>query len=215
MQGPAAKSASRGCQSCQCLSLSQALEGEQLKKTMEILEDYFLVTHASMSSGKSNPAVQQFRLLMLEHASKYCSPRQTDFLSDLVLQCSVTLDDLLETKGASAGVLGVFPEVVREHIPDAPALLEHILAEAEAARPRKRVREVPEEPDELFCDENISDRGREEKSTDSAHDKPASGEEASAEDESGVTTPKPKGMSERDIELINRAPFKQQRGDQD
>jgi hypothetical protein len=131
----------------------------------------------------------------------------------------VTLDDLLETKGASAGVMGVFPEVLREHIssaiPTATALLEHLLAEAEAARAdRKRVREVLEEPDQLNCDENISDLGRECK-VDSPDDKPASGEDESAEDESGFTTPEIRGMSTRDIELINRAPFKQQRGDQD
>ena len=109
----------------------------------------------------------------------------------------------------------------------APALLERVLTEAEAARAaaqiaapsRKRVRvpEVLEEPDELLCDENISDLGRE---ADSTHDKPASGEEASgdeasAEDESGFRTPEFRGMSERDIKLINRAPFKKQRGSQD
>jgi hypothetical protein len=192
------------------LSLPQVLDGEELEETIEILEDYFLVTQASISSGKTNPAVQQFRLPVLDHAEKYCSPHQTEFLDDLLLQSDVTLDALLATKGASAGVMGVFPEVLREQvssaIPNATALLEHLLAEAEAARPRKRVREVLEEPGELFCDENISD---------SADDKPASGEEASAEDESGFTTPKPKGMSKRDIERINRAPFKQQRGDQD
>jgi hypothetical protein len=198
------------------LSLPQALDGEELEETMEILEDFCLVTHALISSGMSKPSVQQFRDTMLEHARKYCSPPQTDFLDDLVLQCRVTLDDLLETKGASAGVLRVFPEVVREHIlsaiPNAPALLEHLLAEAEAARAaRKRVREVLEEPDELFCDENISDLGREYNGTDSADDKPASGEEASAEDESGFTTPEHTKMSKRDIELINRAPFKKQR----
>jgi hypothetical protein len=206
------------------LSLPQALDGEELEETMEILEDYFLVTHASISSGKKNPAVQQFRLTMLDHAEKYCSPPQTDFLDDLVLQGGVTLDDLLETKGASAGVMRVFPEVLRDHIssaiPNATALLEHLLAEAEAARAdRKRVREVLEEPDEIFCDENISDLGRECK-VDSADDKlasgeEASGEEASAEDESGFRTPEIKGMSKRDIKLINRAPFKKPRGDQD
>jgi hypothetical protein len=208
----------------QCLNLSQALDGEELEKTMEILEHYFLVTHDSMSSGKNNPAVQQFRLPMLEHAPEYCSNKETVALDDLVLQCGVTLHDLLDTKGTPAGVMGVFPEVLRDPIigaiPKAPALLERVLAESEAARSaRKRVREVLEEPDELFCDENISDRGRECK-VDSADDKPASGEEASgdeasAEDESGFTTPKPRGMSTRDIELINRAPFKQPRGDQD
>jgi hypothetical protein len=206
------------------LSLPQALEGEELERTKEILEDYFLVTHASISSGKRNPKAQQFRLTVLEHARKYCSPPQTDFLDDLLLQSGVTLDDLLETKGASAGVMEVFPEVLRDHIigaiPNAAALLEHLLAEAEAARAdRKRVREVLEEPDGLLCDENISDLGRECK-IDSADDKPASGEEASgeeasAEDESGFRTPEIRGMSKRDIELINRAPFKRQRGDQD
>jgi hypothetical protein len=206
------------------LNLPQALDGEELKETMEILEDFCLVTQASISSGKKNPAVQQFRLPVLDHAGKYCSPPQTDFLDDLLLQSDVTLDDLLATKGASAGVMRVFPEVLREHIssaiPNATALLEHILAEAEAARAdRKRVREVLEEPDKLLCDENNSDLGRECK-VDSADDKPASGEEASgdeasAEDESGFRTPELRGMSERDIKLINRAPFKKPRGDQE
>ena len=207
------------------LSLPQALEGEELEETMEILEDYFLVTQASISSGKKNPAAQQFRLTMLDHAGEYCSPHQTDFLDDLVLQGGVTLDDLLETKGASAGVMEVFPEVLRDHIssaiPNATALLEHLLAEAEAARAdRKRVREVLEEPDQLNCDENISDLGK----VASADDKPASGEEASgdeasAEDESGFTTPKPREMSDRERHRERKrllcAPLKKQRGDQD
>ena len=169
--------------------------------------------------------------MLLEHAREYCTPPQTDFLDDLVLQCGVTIYDLLETKGASAGVLRVFPEVVREHIssaiPNATALLERVLAEAEAARAdRKRVREVLEEPDQLNCDENISDLGRE---ADSADDKPASGEEASgdeasgdeasAEDESGFTTPKPREMSDRERDRERKrllcAPLKRPRGDQD
>lgn len=139
-----------------------------------------------------------------------------------MLQCGVTIYDLLETKGASAGVLRVFPEVVREHIssaiPNATALLERVLAEAEAARAdRKRVREVLEEPDQLNCDENISDLGRE---ADSADDKPASGEEASgdeasAEDESGFRTPEFRGMSDRERKRLLCAPLKRPRGDQD
>jgi hypothetical protein len=202
------------------LSLPQALEGEELEETMEILEDYFLVTHASISFGIHNPAVKRCRLTMLDHAGKYCSPHQTEFLDDLLLQSGVTLDALLATKGASAGVMAVFPEVLRDHIssaiPNATALLEHLLAEAEAARAdRKRVREVLEEPDELFCDENISDLGREENSTDSADDKPASGEEASAEDESGYTTPELRGISDRERKRLLCAPLKKQRGDQD
>ena len=210
-------------------SLPQALDGEELEETMEILEDFCLVTQASITSGMKEPAVQQFRLPVLDHAGKYCSPPQTDFLDDLVLQCRVTLDGLMDTQGTPAGVMEVFPEVLRDHIlsaiPNATALLEHLLAEAEAARAaRKRVREVLEEPGEIFCDENISDLGRECK-VDSADDKPpsgeeasgeeASGDEASAEDESGFRTPEFRGMSERDIKLINRAPFKKQRGDQD
>jgi hypothetical protein len=215
------------------LSLPQALDGAILELTKEILEDYFLVTHASISSGKKKPAVQQFRLTMLEHARKYCSNLQTVALDDFVLQCGVTIYDLLDTKGTPAGVMEVFPEVLRDHIsraiPNATALLEHLLAEAEAARAaRKRVREVLEEPDELFCDENISDLGRECK-VDSADDKPASGEEASgdeasgdeasAEDESGFTTPKPREMSDRERHRERKrllcAPLKKQRGDQD
>ena len=207
------------------LSLPQALDGEELEETMEILEDYFLVTHASISFGKRNPAVRQFLLTVLDHAGKYCTPAQTDFLDDLVLQYSVTLHDLLETKGASAGVMELFPEVLRDHIssaiPNATALLEHLLAEAEAARAdRKRVREVLEEPDQLNCDENISDLGK----VASADDKPASGDEASAdeasaEDESGFTTPKPREMSDRERHRERKrrlcAPLKKQRGDQD
>jgi hypothetical protein len=206
------------------LSLPQALDGEELEETMEKLEDYFLVTHASISFGKRNPAVRQFLLTVLDHAGKYCTPAQTDFLDDLVLQVGVTLDDLLKTKGASAGVMELFPEVLRDQIssaiPNATALLEHLLAEAEAARAdRKRVREVPEAPDELLCDENIADLGRECCSTDSTHDTTASGEEASAEDESGFTTPKPRGMSDRERDRERKrllcAPLKMPRGDQD
>jgi hypothetical protein len=207
------------------LSLPQALEGEELEETMEILEDFCLVTQASISSGNKNPAVQQFRFRVLDHAEKYCRPHQTEFLDDLVLQRGVTLDALLATKGASAGVMEVFPEVLREHIssaiPNASALLEHLLAEAEAARAdRKRVREVLEEPDQLNCDENISDLGK----VASADDKPASGDEASAdeasaEDESGFTTPKPREMSDRERHRERKrllcAPLKKQRGDQD
>ena len=207
------------------LSLPQALDGEELEKTMEILEDYFLVTQASISSGKQNPAAQQFRRTMLDNAGNYCSPHQTDFLDDLLLQRGVTIYDLLETKGASAGVMAVFPEVLRDHIssaiPNATALLEHLLAEAEAARAdRKRVREVLEEPDQLNCDENISDLGK----VASADDKPASGDEASAdeasaEDESGFRTPELGGMSDRERDRERKrllcAPLKKQRGDQD
>jgi hypothetical protein len=203
------------------LNLPQALEGEELERTKEILENYFLVTHASISSGKGNPAVRQFLLAMLDHAGNYCSPHQTEFLDELLLQRGVTIYDLLETKGASAGVMAVFPEVLRDHIssaiPNATALLEHLLAEAEAARAdRKRVREVLEEPDQLNCDENISDLGK----VASADDKPASGDEASgdeasAEDESGFRTPELGGMSDRERKRLLCAPLKKQRGDQD
>jgi hypothetical protein len=207
------------------LSLPQALEGEELKETEEILEDFCLVTQASIRSGMRNPSVQQFRLPVLDHAGKYCTPAQTDFLDDLVLQYSVTLHDLLETKGASAGVMELFPEVLRDQIssaiPNATALLEHLLAEAEAARAdRKRVREVLEEPDQLNCDENISDLGRECK-VDSPDDKPASGEEASgdeAEEESGFRTPElPElgEMSDRERKRLLCAPLKKPRGHQD
>ena len=210
------------------LSLPQALDGEELKKTMEILEDYFLVTQASISFGKRNPAVQQFRLPMLEHARKYCTPPQTDFLDDLLLQSGVTIYDLLKTKGTSAGVMEVFPEVLRAHIssaiPNATALLEHLLAEAEAARAaRKRVRETLEEPHELLCGESISDLGRECK-VDSADDKPASGDEASgdeasAEEESGFRTPEFGGMSDRERDRERKrllcAPLKMPRQRQD
>ncbi len=202
------------------LSLPQALEGEELEETMKILEDFCLVTQASISSGKKNPAVQQFRLPVLDHAGKYCTPPQTDFFDDLVLQYGVTLHDLLETKGASAGVMELFPEVLRDQIssaiPNATALLEHLLAEAEAARAdRKRVREVLEAPDELLCDENIADLDRKCCSTDSTHDTTASGEEASAEDESGFTTPESRGMSDRERKRLLCAPLKKPRGDQD
>jgi hypothetical protein len=130
----------------------------------------------------------------------------------------VTIYDLLDTKGTPAGAMGVFPEVLRDPIigaiPKAPALLEHLLAVAEAARPRKRVREVLEEPDELFCEENISDLGSEENSTDSADDKPASGE-----DQTGFTTPKPRGMSDRERDRERKrllcAPLKMPRQRQD
>ncbi len=209
-------------------SLPQALDGEELEKTIEILEDYFLDTHASISFGMRNPSVQQFRSMMLEHARKYCTPPQTDFLDNLVLQRSVTIHDLLETKGASADVLSVFPEVLRDHIssaiPNATALLQHLRAEAEAARAdRKRVREVLEEPDVVVCDQNISDLGRECKA-ESADDKPASGEkasaeQASAEQASGFRTPERTKMSDRERDRERKrllcAPLKKQRGDQD
>jgi hypothetical protein len=201
------------------LSLPQALDGEELEKTMEILEDYVLVTQASISSGKKNPSVQQFRLTMLEHANKYCSPPQTAFLDDLVLQRSVTIYDLLDTNGTPAGVMEVFPEVLRDHIigaiPKAPALLEHLLAVAEAARARKRVREVLEEPDELFCDENISDLDRKCCSTDSTHDTTVSAEQASAEEASGCTTPPPTKMSKLELFRLQCAPLKMPRQRQD
>jgi hypothetical protein len=188
---------------------------------LEILRDYFLDTHASITSGMKNPSVQQCHRNMLQHAPKYCSSKETVALDDFLLQFSVTLYDLMDTQGTPAGVMGVFPEVLRDPIigaiPKAAALLEHLLAEVLAGwrADRKRVRAVLEEPDELFCEENISDLGRECK-VDSADDKPASGEEAggdeaSAEDESGFKTPEIRGMSEREIELINRAPFKRQR----
>ena len=235
MQGPAAKSASRGCQSfvnffvslgveecaaiaianknedherllvslhsfvkgapreelcdriSQYLSLPQALDGAMLELTKEILEDYFLVAHASISSGMDNSSVQQFRRKMLEHAREYCSNMETVAFDDFVLQCSVTFYDLLDTKGTPAGVMGVFPEVLRDQIigaiPKAPALLERVLAEAEAARSaRKRVR-APEGSEilegQLRCDENIADLDRACK-VDSTDDKPVSPEEASA-----------------------------------
>jgi hypothetical protein len=198
------------------LGLPQALEGEQLELTKNKLAKYFLcmraVMSAGMSAGKNSRAVQYFRSKMLECAREYCSNKETLALDDSVLMCQVTFCRLIDAKVTPAGVMAVFPDGLRGHIssaiPKAAALLERVLAEA--ARPRKRVREVLEEPDEPLCDENISDSGREEKSTDSADDKP---EEASAEDESGFTTPEPRGMSKRDIELINRAPFKQQRQD--
>jgi hypothetical protein len=202
------------------LSLPQALEGEELKETEEILEDFCLVTQASIRSGMRNPSVQQFRLPVLDHAGKYCTPAQTDFLDDLVLQYSVTLHDLLETKGASAGVMELFPEVLRDQIssaiPNATALLEHLLAEAEAARAdRKRVREVLEEPDELFCDENISDLDRKCCSTDSTHDTTVSAEQASAEEASGYTTPPPTKMSKLELFRLQCAPLKMPRQRQD
>jgi hypothetical protein len=201
----------------QCLSLSQALEGEQLLLTKEKLEDYFLVTRASIRVGMENSSVQQFRRKMLQYAREYCSNKETVALDDFVLQFRVTFYDLMDTKGTPAGVMEVFPEVLRDHIigaiPKAAALLEHLLAEVLAGwrADRKRVRAVLEEPDQLNCDENISDLGK----VASADDKPASGDEASGDEASGFTTPESRGMSKRDIELINRAPFKRQRGDQD
>ena len=193
------------------LSLPQALDGEELEKTLEILEDYFLVAHASISFGMKNPSVQQFRTMMLQHAPKYCSSKETVALDDFVLQCGVTIYDLLDTKGTPAGAMGVFPEVLRDPIigaiPKAAALLEHLLAEVPAGwrADRKRVRAVLEEPDELLCDEC---------KVDSADDKPASGE-----DQTGFTTPKPRGMSDRERDRERKrllcAPLKKQRGDQD
>jgi hypothetical protein len=210
------------------LNLPQALAGEELEETMVIPEDYFLDTQASISSGKGNPAVQQFRRKMLEHAPEYCSNKETVALDDFVLQCSVTFYDLIDTKGTPAGVMGVFPEVLRDHIssaiPKAPALLERVLAEAEAARSaRKRVRapegsEILEGP--LRCDESIEDIGRACK-VDSTDDKPVSAEEASAEDESaedesaeeasGFTTPQPTEMTGRERKRLLCAPSKKQR----
>ena len=210
------------------LGLPQALEGEQLELTKNKLAKSFLcmraVMSAGMSAGKKSRAVQYFRSKMLECAREYCSNRETLALDDSVLMCQVTFCRLIDAKGTPAGVMAVFPDGLRQRIlgaiPKAPALLERVLAEAAraaaqiAAPSRKRVRvlEVLEEP-ELLCDENIADLDRKCCSTDSTHDttvsaEQASGDEASAEDESGFTTPKPKGMSKRDIELINRAPRK-------
>ena len=214
------------------LNLPQALAGEELEETMVILEDYFLDTQASISSGMDNSSVKQFRRKMLEHAREYCSNKETVAFDDFVLQCSVTISDLIDTKGTPAGVMGVFPEVFRAHIlaaiPKAPALLERVLAEAEAARSaRKRVR-APEGSEiiegQLRCDENIADLDRACK-VDSTDDKPVSPEEASAEDESaedesaeeasGFTTPQPTETTDRARKLILCAPSKRQRGDQD
>jgi hypothetical protein len=208
------------------LSLPQALEGALLELTKEILEDYFLVAHATISFGMGSPSVQQFRRKMLQYASKYCGNLQTVALDDFVLQCSVTVYGLLDTKGTSAGVMGVFPEVLREHIlgaiPKAPALLEHLLAEVEAARAaaqiaapsRKRVRvpEVLEEPDAaaLRCDENIADLDRECCSTDSADDTTVSAKEAS-----GDKTPPPKKISKLELFRLQCAPLKMPRQRQD
>jgi hypothetical protein len=174
------------------LNLPQALDGEKLGETMEILEDFCLVTQASISSGKQNPEVQKCRRTMLDHAEKYCGPHQIDFLDDLLLQYSVTFYGLMDTKGTPAGVMGVFPEVLRDHIssaiPNATALLEHLLAEAEAARAaRKRAASADE----------------------------ASGDEASAEDETGFTSPEPSGMSDRERKRLQCAPLKKPRADQE
>jgi hypothetical protein len=206
----------------QCLSLSQALEGEQLLLTKEKLEDYFLVTHASIRVGMKKSSVQQFRRKMLQCAREYCSNKETVALDDFVLQCRVTIYGLLDTKGMPAGVMGVFPEVLRDHIlnaiPKAAALLEHLLAEAEAARAaahisapsRKRVRvpEVIEEP--LRCDENIADLDRKCCNTDSTDDTTVSAEEAS-----GYTTPPPTKMSKLEIFRLQCAPLKMPRQRQD
>jgi hypothetical protein len=216
------------------LGLPQALEGEQLELTKNKLAKSFLcmraVMSAGMSAGKKSRAVQYFRSKMLECAREYCSNRETLALDDSVLMCQVTFCRLIDAKGTPAGVMAVFPDGLRQRIlgaiPKAPALLERVLAEAASAaaqiaapsRKRVRVLEVLEEP-ELLCDENIADLDRECK-VDSTHEttvsaEQASGDEASAEDESGFTTPKPKGMSKRDIELINRAPLKMPRQGQD
>lgn len=146
-----------------------------------------------------------------------------------MLQCRVTIYGLLDTKGMPAGVMGVFPEVLRDHIlnaiPKAAALLEHLLAEAEAARAaaqiaapsRKRVRvpEVLEEPDELLCDENIADLDRKCCSTDSTHDTTVSAEQASAEEASGYTTPPPTKKSKLELFRLQCAPLKMPRQRQD
>ena len=156
------------------LSLSGALEGERLELTKDILEDYFLVAHVSIIDGMNDKSVQEFRREIMQYTSVYCSNREAVALDDFVLQCSATICDLINTKRTPAGVMGVFPEVLREHIlgaiPNAPALLEHVLAEVESARAaaqitgsRKRARagtpEVLDEPDEaaLRSDENVQD----------------------------------------------------------
>ena len=105
-------------------------------------------------------------------------------------------------------------------------MLEQVLAEAASAaaqiaapsRKRVRVLEVLEEP-ELLCDENIADLDRECK-VDSTHEttvsaEQASGDEASAEDESGFRTPELGDMSDRERKRLLCAPLKKQRGDQD
>ena len=210
------------------LSLPQALDGEELEKTLEILRDYFLDAHASIPSGMKNPSVQQCHRKMLQHAPKYCSSKETVALDDFLLQFSVTFYDLMDTQGTPAGVMGVFPEVLRDPIigaiPKAAALLEHLLAEVlagwRAAPSRKRVRvpEVLEEPDELLCDENIADLDRKCCSTDSTHDTTVSAEQASAEEASGYTTPSPtkiSKLSKLELFRLQCAPLKMPRQRQD
>lgn len=207
------------------LSLSGALEGEQLELTKDILEEYFLGARASISAGMNNPSVQQFRRKMLQYTHGYCNARQTVALDDFVLQCSVTISDLIDTKGTPAGVMGVFREVLREHIldaiPKAPALLEHILDDVESARAaaqitasRKRVRaedpEGIEEPDHaaLRCDENIANLDRESCSDSSALSADDNAVSADHEEASGNTTPPPTKMSKLERFRLTCAPLK-------
>lgn len=211
------------------LDLPKALEGQQLEVTKDILANYFLVARVSISDGIMNPQVQEFRRRMMEYIDRYCSPRESVALDDFVLQCSVTLGDLISTKGTPAGVVGVFPEVLRAHIlaaiPTAPALLENVLAEVESARAaaqitasRKHGRdEDPEglhEPDDsaLRCDERIADISDlyRECSTDGPDDRTVS---ADHEEASGQTTPPPTKMSKLEIFRLNCAPLKMPRLD--
>ena len=220
------------------LSLSGALDGALLELTKDILEEYFLGARASISDGMNNPSVKQFRRKMLQCAYEctngYCNPRQTVALDDFVLQCSVTISDLIDTKGTPAGVMGVFREVLREHIrgaiPKATALLEHVLghvdpallepvlaAAAQITASRKRVRaedpEVIQEPDHaaLRCDETIDDLDRESCSDSSALSADDSAVSADHEEASGYTTPPPTKMSKLDRFRLNCAPLKMPR----
>lgn len=175
------------------LNLPKALEGEQLEDTKYILADYFLGTRASISDGLKNPPVLEFRRELLKYAWKFLDGRESLFFDDIVLQCGVTLADLISAKATPDGVMSVFPEQLRAlilaGIPKAPALLENVLAEVESARAASRK------------------RGRDE-DTDGPDGNTAS---ADHEEASGQTTPPPTKMSKLELFRLNCAPLKMPR----
>jgi hypothetical protein len=99
-----------------------------------------------------------------------------------------------------------------------PAELEPVAAHITApSRKRVLVPEVLEAPEELICDD-IADLDRKCCSTDSTHDTTVSAEQASAEDETGFTTPSPtkiSNLSKLELFRLQCAPLKMPRQRQD
>ena len=99
-----------------------------------------------------------------------------------------------------------------------PADFEPVAAHITApSRKRVLVPEVLEAPEELICDD-IADLDRKCCSTDSTHDTTVSAEQASAEDETGFTTPSPtkiSNLSKLELFRLQCAPLKMPRQRQD